>query len=110
MHINNRKLNDIIVDRFYKPKWIRKPLIGYAMIAFGKYKVQRRKRLYGNDTFAEDAWAEIFYGQFRKDIVKDTQFFNYKNLMENKPYEDNNAFRYNRHISLKLWLQYIGII
>jgi hypothetical protein len=110
MHLNNDCLNDIIVDRFYKPKWIRKGLIGYLMIASGKWKAIKRKKAIGNDTFADSKWTELFYNKFKSEISKETVLFNMENLRISKPYTDNNSFRYARHISLKLWLQYMGII
>jgi len=110
MYINNNDLNDIITDRFYKPKWIKRGLIGYMVIISGKWKANQRKRSIGNDTFADSEWSEIFYKEFEKDIHKNTTFFNLENLKKNNPYPDNNSFRYARHVSLKLWLMYIGMI
>jgi hypothetical protein len=110
MYINNNALNDIVVDRYYKPKWIRRGLIGYLIIGAGKFKANQRKKKIGNDTFADSEWAETFYEEFKNDIHNNTSIFNLGNLMKNSPYQDNNSFRYARHISLKLWLQYMGII
>jgi hypothetical protein len=110
MHLNNDDLNEIIVDRLYKPKWIRKGLPGYFMIALGKIKANYRKRKMGNDTFAGAEWSELFYREFESEINKDVMFFNSENLKNKWPYYDNNTYRYDRHISLKLWLQYMDLI
>lgn len=109
MHLNNNDLNNIIVDRMYKPKWIRKGWPGYFFIALGKLKANMRKRRYGNDTFAGFRWSDLFYRRFEESIKKKTSFFNSDNL-ENKPYSSDNTYRYDRHISLKLWLQYMKLI
>jgi len=110
MHLNNDDLNEIIVDRLYKPKWIRKGLPGYFMIALGKIKANYRKRKMGNDTFAGAEWSELFYREFESEIKKDVMFFNSENLKNKCPYSENNTYRYDRHISLKLWLQLMDLI
>lgn len=109
MHINNNDLNEIITDRLYKPKWIRKGTHGYLMIALGKLRANYRKRKTGNDTFSGD-WSDLFYGKFKAEIDRQVMLFNTSNLNNSKPYSDDNKFRYDRHISLKLWLQYMNLI
>lgn len=109
MNLNNNDLNNIIVDRLYKPKWIRKGFPGYFFIALGKMKANIRKKKYGNDTFAGRRWSELFYKRFEEEINREALFFNSGNL-DNKPYSSDNTYRYDRHISLKLWLQYLNLI
>ncbi|MFZ2339149.1 MAG: hypothetical protein WAW07_05425 [Bacteroidales bacterium] len=109
MHINNNDLNGIITDRFYKPKWIRKGIPGYFMIALGKLRANQRKRISGNDTFSSD-WSDLFYRKYNDDIDHQGLLFNISNLKKNSPYVNDNAFRRDRHVSLKLWLQYMSLI
>lgn len=110
MFINNNALNDIIVDRLYKPKWIRKGWPGYLMIMVGKLKANARTRKTGNDTFGGVLWSDLFYQEFKKEINRETSFFNSGNLRRNKPYRSENTYRYDRHISLKIWLQHLDLI
>lgn len=109
MYLNNNDLNNIIVDRLFKPKWIRRAPIGYIMIALGKYRANKRSKKLGNDTFGGLKWSETFYTSNKDGIDQNNQYFNSKNLAIGAPYEDNNEYRYDRHISLKIWMQYIGL-
>jgi hypothetical protein len=109
MKINNNVLNNIITDRFFKPKWIGKSYFGYFMIAFGKLRLKQRLKRLGDDTFGGLSWSKHFYLDFNNEIYADNQYFNLNNLKRNEPYQDNNRHRLDRHISIKLWLQYIGL-
>ncbi len=108
MDMNNRLLNNIITDRFFKPKWLKYGILGYLIAFIGKQKSRRYYNRVGNDTFGEESWTKLFYNSYSKLLNKKNSLFS-NNLSKRNVYKDDNAYRFDRHISLKLWLDYIGI-
>jgi len=74
------------------------------------YRLITEKEKLGNDTFAGAEWSDLFYRNLENEIQKKNDVFQFGNLKNSKPYPDNNIFRSDRHISLKLWLQYMHLI
>lgn len=109
MTINNNKLNNIRTDRLYKPKWLKYGYLGYLIVAWSKQRANRKKCKIGNDTFGGIAWSDTFYKKYKSELVRDSKFFDINHLKDNKPYADNNCYRFDRHISLKLWFDHLGI-
>lgn len=108
MKINNNRLNHIVTDRMFKPIWLNYGLLGYIIAYLGKEKSKRRRSKFGNDTFGELEWSSKFYEKYKGEIYQNNTLF--KNLsLTNNPYESDNTYRFDRHISLKLWLQHAGI-
>lgn len=108
MTLNNNRLNDFKTDRMFKPKVLKYGFPGYGMAAWGKLKAKRRRQRIGNDTFGGTDWTDIFYSRFESEIKKDSPYFNVENLLHQQPYKDDNRYRRDRHVSLKIWLEYIG--
>ena len=105
MTINNNQLNDILTDRFFKPKWLKYGYLGLIIAALGKKKVSKRKLQLGDDTFGGRDWSNGFYKCYPQ-IKEKSRIIT---MNDNNPYVDNNTHRYDRHVSLKLWLDYLGI-
>lgn len=106
---NNDRFNDFMTDRLFKPKWLKYGFLGYGMAALGKMKASRRRRRIGNDTFDGKAWSDRFYKRFEPELTQTSSFFNVENMLYNRPYCDDNQYRRDRHSSLKIWLDHIGV-
>jgi len=106
MTINNDKLNDFRTDRMFKPKWLKYGLFGLCAAYFAKYRVKKRNKKFGNDTFGGMDWSKTFYDRYHFEILERNKLFNLSNL-NNIAYSDDNAYRLDRHLSLKLWFDYM---
>jgi len=101
---NNSKLNYFFNDRYFMPIWLNYGIFGFAAAGLSKKIAQTRKGLVGNDTFNECEWPQRFYGKFSDLIAAGNDSFVLKNLISRNTYEDNNQYRKERHISLKIWM------
>ena len=108
MTINNNELNDIETDRLFKPKWLKYGLIGSLVAYYGKYLSKKRGKKLGNETFGGRSWSKTFYDRYQVEIARNSKLFN-PNILVNKPYADDNHYRSDRHLSLKLWLERLGV-
>jgi hypothetical protein len=109
MTLNNNSLNNFITDRFFKPKWLKYGYLGYLIATLGKQRANSRKKQLGNDTFGGETWSAKFYNRFRSELMCENKYFNLLNMGSNRPYSDDNNYRLNRHFSLKLWLDQLGL-
>lgn len=112
MALNNDRLNGFYNDRFLKPGWLKYGLGGLALAAAGKQMAKLRNRLIGNDTFRMERWAVPFYQANRDAILEKSPYFDSTSLRRfdgQKPGDSGTGYRYNRMISLKLWLRHIEI-
>jgi hypothetical protein len=113
MSLNNDKLNYIFNDRHFKPGWLKYGRIGWVIAAVAK-KIGRLKK-YGiaNDTFDMVKWSPSFYEKNAEAILKETSVYNSELINEfiNKSNDDSGeSYRFNRAISLKLWMQKMNMI
>jgi hypothetical protein len=108
MTINNNKLNDFQTDRMFKPKWLKYGLLGLGVAYFGQYRAKKRVKKFGNDTFGGIDWTKTFYDRYHFEILQRNKLFNINNL-NNIAYSDDNTYRLERHLSLKLWFDYMGM-
>ena len=108
MSINNNKLNNFKTDRFFKPKWLKYGFLGLIVAYYGKYLSKKRNKKLGNDTFGGVNWSKTFYDRYQSEISRESKIFNLRNI-SNKLCSDDSTYRLNRHLSLKLWFDYIGI-
>lgn len=110
MSLNNNKLNYIKNDRNIKPGWLKFGMLGWLFSAFHKkmYSIKKNK----NDTFDAENWFRKFIEQNQGEILKSNSVFNEKTVKEfiNVVNSDQGmTYRFNRMVSLKLWLQKSGI-
>lgn len=113
MEINNSKLNNFNLDRGFKPKWLKYGSSGWILAAIVKNITKFKNRAGCNDTFNASKWSKIFLTQYKDLILKESKIFNLKNI---KTYFNENNFdadfsyRFNRAVSLKIWLEKINLI
>lgn len=112
MSLNNNSLNDIYLDRGFKPGWQKFGIAGWLLSAAAKKKMLITKEKH-NDTFNSTNWASLFYNYYRENIILKTEYFNMKNIIsniaDNSTHSDEN-YRFDRLISLKIWLSKLGLI
>jgi hypothetical protein len=108
MALNNDRLNDFSTDRLFKPKWLKYGLLGLVAAFVGKNRAKRRFEKSGNDTFGGLDWSNLFYDRYKNEIKRENELFELKN-MANQPYADDNLYRLDRHLSLKLWFDHLHI-
>lgn len=99
MTLNNNKLNNIISDRFYQPKWYKYLPFGYIPMAIGKLN-QLKYLKKGNDTFEGNIWHDPFLQEHQEKLLNKESFID----LNKKPYQSEINYRRNRFVSLKIWL------
>ncbi|MCB9274506.1 MAG: hypothetical protein H6564_10735 [Lewinellaceae bacterium] len=113
MSLNNNKLNYFYNDRFLKPGWLKFGLAGLALSAAGKQLARMRDKRKGDTTFNMDEWSHAFYRSQEEAITRKAALFNTEltdQFFHRKPIDDSGmGYRYNRMISLKIWLDHLGI-
>jgi len=105
MNLFNPALNDISVDRGYKPRYLRNRL-GWIRIGLGYIARKRLARaLLGNTTFNTKKWRSMVYNANRERLAARDPYFN--DRMHEKflaGYYLQHEHVYARHVSLKMWL------
>jgi len=107
MTINNNKLNNLITDRFFSPKWYKYKPLGYFFMYYGKTKQRKYYKQKGNDTFRSAAWSNKFVKAFRQKIDVENDLISISSYDNRDCYMMDNDYRRNRFISLKLWVNYL---
>lgn len=102
--INHPILNNFFNDRYFKPKWLKYGIFGYTISGVCKMIAKIRQRVIGNETFNERGWPRLFYSRYHDLIVKENAAFNLVNTNHCQPYTDNNEYRKERHLSIKIWM------
>jgi len=108
MTLNNNMLNEFQTDRLFKPKWLKFGYFGLLIAYLGKHRQNNRNKKFGNDTFGGIDWSKTFYDRYHSEILYRNKLFNHNNL-KNIAYSDDNTYRLDRHLSLKLWFDYMDI-
>lgn len=109
MTLNNNKLNYFYTDRFFKPSWLKYGKLGWLLAGAAKNagNILRAKK---NDTFNSRDWAIKFYDYYKKAILEyNNNLFNKKMIdyfLINISDDSGIFYRFNRMISLKLWLDH----
>lgn len=113
MSINNNKLNNFYLDRGFKPSWLKYGTSGWLGAAVAKKIKSSMTASKYNDTFNTERWSSLFYKQNQDHILSNSYYFNMYNIKKSikEAQNDNgNSYRFNRAISLKLWLEKLGLI
>ena len=113
MSINNDKLNYIYNDRYFKPGWLKFGKLGWVMAAIAKKIGKHKNKTTYNDTFDMLKWSKSFYSENNDAIQKHTLVFNsimIDKYLNNENDDSGMSYRFNRSISLKLWLQRMNLI
>jgi len=101
----NPELNNIPVDRGYKPKYLRSNL-GWLFVSVGYvFGKKLRKLIKGNTTFNTKKWSSMVYEENIDILSQKHSFFN-DNLMERyrAGYHLKNEHVFGKHFSVKKWL------
>lgn len=102
----NSDLNNIPVDRGYKPKYLRSEF-GWLYITFGYFFGKKlRKILKGNTTFNTKKWRTMVY-EDNQDLLKKESVYFKDNMYRKyrKGYHLNNEHVFGKHFSVKKWLE-----
>ncbi len=108
MTLNNNALNYIMLDRNFMPGWLKFGFLGWLVAGFGKSYGKFKARKIKNDTFDSNKWSEIFYKDNQSQITQSSELFNNKNIkttLEKGKSSSDEKYRFNRAISLKIWLE-----
>lgn len=105
MNILNSELNNIPVDRGYKPKHLRNKL-GWFYITFGYiFGKKLRKWTKGNTTFNTKKWRSMVYEANQEVLLKKSPLFKDDlNQKFHEGYHLHNEHVFGRHFSIKKWL------
>lgn len=100
------ELNNIKVDRGYKPKYLRSDL-GWLYITAGYFLGKKLTKLIkGNTTFNTKKWKTLLVGSDIEFLKSRSNYFN--DLLNEKFVRGDflkNEHKYGRHYSIKKWLQ-----
>jgi hypothetical protein len=113
MKINNNRLNYFFNDRFFMPGWLRMGLFGIVISGIGKKIAAFRNRIAGNDAFDMVKWSGSFYKKFDEEINRPTDVFDKETIKQQLLAVNSDSgmsYRFNRAISLKIWLQNKNLI
>jgi hypothetical protein len=107
MTLNNNKLNSFLVDRGYKPKWLKFGYLGWAFsgaIKIIKSKLKKEK----DDTFRSNRWTSIWIKSNKDLVMNPNKFFDLDKIKEKSvdiP-KEKELHTFVRALSLKVWLDY----
>lgn len=110
MSLNNNKLNYFYNDRGFKPGWLKFGKLGWMICGVSKKLLRMRQK--GNDTFNPKKWARLFQQEYMEEIKMNSTVFNTKNIANHIASGITSGdmdYRFNRAISLKIWMQHLGI-
>lgn len=113
MSLNNNRLNFIKNDRNIKPGWLKYGKPGWLFAAIMKKYNDISKDKNPNDTFNAEKWFKIFTDTQKANILEEKKEFNIINLktyLEKENLDSGMYYRFNRMVSIKLWLSKSGII
>ena len=111
MHLIDPELNNIPVDRGYKPKYLRSE-IGWIFVASGYvFGKKMRNFIKGNTTYNQKKWGRSVFEDNIKVLYSESDLFN-NNLfdMYNTGVYLKNTHLFGRHYSIKKWLSLNGLL
>lgn len=101
----NKELNNIKVDRGYKPKYLRTDL-GWIFVSLGYLFGKRlRKIVKGNTTYNTKKWRTMVYNSNKDLLEKKDDIFNnelYSWIQSNHHLKNEHVF--GKHFSIKKWI------